>query len=282
MHPPLQIEILRLLPDSGTGRVFDMTRRCAVGICTGGEFEIRILNERYRIGSRGMFACMPFINVEVTRVSASAEMIFIYIGIKDVLGTINRWVNTENLMAIQNNPVATIREQDFLRLEAMIRYYARGCREMASELHKSLIGHLQTDIITLQSRLIIAEILKIYFKTTPMVLRGQNHRDMVFQRFMLTLYANFRAHREVSFYAASSGVSLKYFSTIIRQLSGSSPSEWIETVVTGEAKAMLNDSRRSIKDIASTLNFPDAPTFTKYFRRITGMTPKTYRQSLQP
>ncbi len=105
-------------------------------------------------------------------------------------------------------------------------------------------------------------------------------RDLEYQQFMLTLYANFREHREVKFYAMRSGVSEKYFSTLIRELSGSTPSEWIETVVVGEAKTMLSDHQHSIKEIASSLNFPDAPTFTKYFQRVTGMTPKAYRKSL--
>ncbi len=84
----------------------------------------------------------------------------------------------------------------------------------------------------------------------------------------------------MNFYAGNSGVSTKYFSTLVKRVSGKTPLEWIETVVTGEAKAMLKDPGKSIKDIASSLNFPDTPTFTKYFRRVEGVTPKTYRKSI--
>ncbi len=91
------------------------------------------------------------------------------------------------------------------------------------------------------------------------------------------MYFNVRKPRDVRYYAGLSGISEKYFSTLIRELSGTSPSKWIETVVMGEAKTLLQDEHMSIKEIASCLNFPDAPTFTKYFRRLAGVTPKAYR-----
>lgn len=144
------------------------------------------------------------------------------------------------------------------------------------------MNQIHKEIISSHSRLIVAQVIKLYFANIPMDGSSHSHHDIIFQSFMLDLYENCRSHRDVRFYASRSGLSLKYFSTVIRLLSGIKPSEMIEMVVAGEAKSMLSDTTRSIKDVALSLNFPDTPTFTKYFRRITGITPKAYRNTLLP
>ncbi len=280
MTTPLNISTVRLYPESDTRRVLDMTGRCAFAICTEGEFTIKILNEQYVVASHCMFACMPFVNIEVIGVVKPSEIIFGNIMIEDIPMAINRWVNTDNLSAIQNHPLVKITDDRFCRLMNAINAYQNEYHESRQSLPDNICNQIQLDIIDFQSKLIIAQVLKIYFTNVPMNVKGHTHQDIIFQHFMLDLYANCRTQRNVRFYASRSGVSLKYFSTIIRQLTGTSPSDWIERVVAGEAKAMLSNMHINIKDIATTLNFPDAPTFTKYFHRVTGMTPKAYRQTL--
>ncbi len=280
MHLPLTISTMRLSAASPTGSVVDMSGRCAFALCTKGDFTISILNEQYAVSERCLFACMPFVNIEIVSVAATSEVTFGYIALEDVPRMINRWVNTSNLSLIQSHPLIKISQPLFNRLTVQIDEFLKDRAETDSTDPDHVCHKIQQDIVNLSSSLIIAQVLKIYFTTLPVEAGGISHRDIVFHRFLLALYANFREHREVRYYALRSGVSIKYFSTIIRQISGNSPSDWIETVVAGEAKAMLADSHRSVKNIATSLNFPDAPTFTKYFRRVTGLTPKAYRKTI--
>ncbi len=277
---PLTIDTVTFRPGGNHPFPIDMSGRCAFAICTKGQFDITILNERFTVKDHCLFACMPFINIEIIGVSELSEVVFGYVLIQDVPRMINRWVNANNLSAIQSHPLLMINDEELSRLLTNIKQYQIQCDEINIGDFKEVCNILQDDIIELQSRLIISQVLKMYFANIQMKMLGHIHLDIVFQRFMLALYANFREHRDVQFYAAHSGVSLKYFSTSIRQLSGTTPSRWIETVVVSEAKALLNDNNRSIKDIAAILNFPDAPTFTKYFRRVSGQTPKAYRTAI--
>ncbi len=267
-------------PDNNYPRMLDMSGRCAFAICTKGKFEIKILNDVYTVEDHCLFACMPFVDIKILKISEPSEVVFGYILIQDVPRMINRWINSNNLTAIQNHPLIVVSPEDLCRLMISINEYQTHCGETNTGIYEEICNRLQEDIIDLQSRLIIAQVLKLYFSHIHMKMSGPTHHDIIFQRFMLTLYANFREHRDVQFYASRSGVSLKYFSTIIRQLSGVSPSKWIETVVVSEVKGMLNDNNRSIKDIAASLNFPDTPTFTKYFLRVSGITPKVYRKTI--
>ncbi len=280
MYTHLNITTVVLDPDNSEGQVFDVTGRCAFAICTKGEFEIKILNEIYKVSPNYMFACMPFVNIDVVNVYKTSEIVFGWILIKDVPKLINRWVNTSNLSAIQSHPLVRIDDTQAQGLLSSIADYQGNFVVNEGGAFGNICNNIQQDIIDLEGRLIVAKVLKLYFINISTEPRGYTPRDIEYQKFMLTLYANFREHRDVKFYAMLSGVSEKYFSTLIRQLSGSTPSEWIEVVVIGEAKTMLRDGQRSIKEIASNLNFPDAPTFTKYFQRVTGITPKAYRKSL--
>ncbi len=79
MQPLLKIASAYLDPDNTTIGSFDLTGRCAFAICTEGEFTIRILNERYVVKSRDMFACMPFVNVEILDVIKPSEIIFTFV-----------------------------------------------------------------------------------------------------------------------------------------------------------------------------------------------------------
>lgn len=279
MQPTLKIITATLNPTDSPVKTLDMSGRCGFAICTKGEFVIKLLNEHYTVSEHSLFACMPFVNIKVMDVIEPSEVIFGQILLKDVPMMINRWVNTDNLNSIQNHPIVKITETSARGVMTAVNEYMRECAESKQNSYPNVCT-LQRDIIDLQSKLLVAQVLKTYFTNIPMDIRGHTRQDSIFQQFMIDLYTNCHEQREVQFYAGRSGVSLKYFSTIIRQLSGTSPLKWIETVVVGEAKSMLQEIDRSIKDIATTLNFPDAPTFTKYFRRVTGMTPKSYRRTL--
>ncbi len=101
MPNPLDIITVTLTAETDAGRVFDMTGRCAFAICSEGDFDIRILNEEYHVSDRCIFACMPFVKIEVLRVRRVGKIILGLVRLEDVLSLISRTVNSANLRAIQ-------------------------------------------------------------------------------------------------------------------------------------------------------------------------------------
>lgn len=95
--------------------------------------------------------------------------------------------------------------------------------------------------------------------------------------FLELIYKNYRDHRDVAFYANELSLSQRYFTTAIKRTSGESALRWIEKYVILEAQIQLKNTDKSIKEIASYLNFEDTSFFCKYFKRITGITPESYR-----
>lgn len=100
----------------------------------------------------------------------------------------------------------------------------------------------------------------------------------VFNKFLRLLAEFHTQERSVGFYAGKLFLSPKYFSKLVKEASGRSAPEWIDTYVIMEAKNYLKYSDMSIKQIVYQLHFADQPTFTKYFKAHTGLTPAQFRK----
>ena len=106
---------------------------------------------------------------------------------------------------------------------------------------------------------------------------SQSRLNVLFERFMSLVSEYHTTERGVAFYSDRLGMTPKYLSKLIKQVSGRSAPDWIDSFVIQEAKSMLKYSDDSIKEIVYKLNFVNASVFYKFFKAQTGMTPSEYR-----
>ena len=107
----------------------------------------------------------------------------------------------------------------------------------------------------------------------------RNRREEYFAKFITLLSENFKHERTVGFYAEQMCVTPKYLSLLIKDFSGKSAAEWIDSYVITEAKTLLRYSTMSIQEVAYELNFSSQSFFGKYFKHLTGMSPSEYKLS---
>ena len=100
------------------------------------------------------------------------------------------------------------------------------------------------------------------------------------EKFMSLLAENFKNQRDIGFYADKLCVTSKYLSTMLKQETGMTALDWIERHVVLYAKSCLSSTSMTIQEISDELDFPSQSVFGKYFKRVEGMSPKAYRQSL--
>ena len=100
------------------------------------------------------------------------------------------------------------------------------------------------------------------------------------ERFIALASEHFREHRDIGFYADKLCVTNKYLSVLLKQETGMTAHKWIEKYVVLYAKGCLSSTSMTIQEISADLDFPSQSVFGKYFKRVEGLSPKAYRQSL--
>ena len=98
-------------------------------------------------------------------------------------------------------------------------------------------------------------------------------------QFHSNLEKYFRQHRDVGFYAELACLTPKYFSAVIHQETGQTVAYWIRTKIVSEAKMLLHVRHDlSVQAIANMLGFDEQASFSRYFKRETGMSPSAFRE----
>jgi AraC family transcriptional regulator, transcriptional activator of pobA len=90
----------------------------------------------------------------------------------------------------------------------------------------------------------------------------------------------FRQEHGVKFYAQQLHVSAKHLSETIKQETSKTAGEWIDENILLEAKVLLSDNNVTISQVADMLNFTDQSSFGKFFKNLSGQSPKEYKLSL--
>lgn len=106
-----------------------------------------------------------------------------------------------------------------------------------------------------------------------------SRQDEVFRRFISLVNEYAKRERNISFYADKLCLTPHYLSTVIRETSGQPIMQWINQAVVLEAKVLLKHSDLLVFQISDELNFPNPSFFSKFFKRMTGMTPAEYQKT---
>ncbi|MCU0443426.1 MAG: AraC family transcriptional regulator [Microscillaceae bacterium] len=70
-----------------------------------------------------------------------------------------------------------------------------------------------------------------------------------------------------------------YLSNVIKEETGKSASDWIQTRILAEAQARLQNTSQNISEIAFGLGFNDTAHFAKFFKKHTQQSPSDYRKN---
>ena len=76
-------------------------------------------------------------------------------------------------------------------------------------------------------------------------------------------------------------MSYSKFRKMFKEYTGFAPAQYIQEVRMNMAKEMLANTSKSIKEIAFELGYDNKDYFFTVFRKITGITPVSYRKQTQ-
>lgn len=102
----------------------------------------------------------------------------------------------------------------------------------------------------------------------------------IFHRFMDLVRQYSSSEREVAFYADKLCVSAKYLSEVVKKGSGKPASYWINGYAAQEIVSLLKKPDMTLSEISDRLNFYNPAHFTRFVRKMLGVSPSEYRRKL--
>jgi AraC-like DNA-binding protein len=101
----------------------------------------------------------------------------------------------------------------------------------------------------------------------------------LFNSFYDLLINNYKEQHEIAWYAEKLCLTTKYFSGVIRRITGKSAAQWIDEILILHAKRLLYTRRdMNIQQIAFELGFKGNANFCRFFKDQTGLRPSEYRK----
>ena len=98
--------------------------------------------------------------------------------------------------------------------------------------------------------------------------------------FVRQMELHVRDHWTVGDYAAALDIPADRLNSAIRRAAGRTPQDLIHARIMTEAASLLDSSTLQIGEIAAILGFKDAAYFSRFFKRLAGISPRAHREGL--
>lgn len=245
--------------------------------CIEGKIQLSINGKDYRLQAGEAFVCLPTTIMSNMLLSPQHKVSLIGFSTKFLQQTVKREKAAEKaLYYLYKNPVfAKSSEEKTKGNHNFNLYYQLIIDKITDSSHRyrqEILGYLFSALF----HEMLAGIQKHYGETDETEI-GTNRSKQIFRQFMEELTADGGIHRSVTHYANLLCYSPKYLSAAIKEVSGHTPTEWINEYVIEQIKHQLKHSEKSIKEIAEMFNFPNQSFFGKYVKTHLGMSPARYR-----
>lgn len=166
-------------------------------------------------------------------------------------------------------------------LQSLLNIRNETLRTLMRLAHRELVNPLERSDTALEAllRLTLVELARL-FERKPM--RQSSGRLAAWQyRRIRTRLAEGGGRPTVAELAGLCGISSRHLHRQFASLTGETISGYVENYMIKEAKELLAEHQVPIKSIAQRCGFGHANSFSRTFRRSTGLSPQQFRQRLQ-
>lgn len=245
--------------------------------CIEGKLQLSVNGKGYQLQTGEAFICLPTMILSDMLVSSRHKISMIGFSTKFMQQTMKRGKAAEKaLYYIYKNPVfAQVTDENTKGIHNIGLYNELIMDKIGDTSHpyrQEILGHLFSALLH--------EMLTGIQKHSDTIEETGIKADRskrIFRQFMKEVSEDGGIHRSVSHYADRLCYSPKYISSAIKEVSGRTPTEWINEYAIEQIKYQLRQSDMSVKEIAEMFNFPNQSFFGKYVKAHVGMSPARYR-----
>jgi len=236
-----------------------------------GSCSLEVNMNRYELREGGVFIAFPGQVLRTLRASKDAKPLCIACStdmMNDMMTQIKD--SMQLLLLARQTPYQQREKEDFRQIVASFRYLQQKIRSTRkSHFHYQVVMNLFVSI-TYECASFLME--------KSILPQSSNRKEALFNTFLRNVEKKHRQEHSVKYYADEMFVTPKYLSSVIDEMSGKGAKQWIDDYVALDAKVLLQSTQKDIQEISDLLNFPDVSFFGKFFKRMTGMSPKAFRQ----
>jgi AraC-like DNA-binding protein len=242
-----------------------------IGI-TDGEMDIQIDYISYKVGKNSLTLIMP---THITHFISGNDKLkgWILTISKSYIQSFTEQKQTViSYMQLKKNPLTVFDPDEYQSLYESLNF-------LKSKMH--IHTHLfHREVMKLALQMFFTDLGNLYLsKRKYHITATLTRKEEVFSDFQSYLREHCTKQHDVKFYADKLCITTQYLSSILKEQSGRSASQWIHEALMIEAKGLLKSPRVNVQQVADKLNFPDQSTFGKFFKKHTGISPMTFRKS---
>lgn len=241
-------------------------------ICTMGEIQVEYDGSPVNIHQGEIFLGVPGSVLAAYTITEDFDCKLLAIKHTELMSSREMHAHIINsLLYIKSHPVTEMTDEDH---QIVFNYYDLICSLIRESQHRYHKGELRA--------LLNAFLLKVLgIMDNEMVLNGPDasiRADQIVEKFVRMVNEDGGINRRVEYYAQQLFITPKYLSSLVRTTLCRTPLDVITVVAVKEIERRLRYSERSIKEISTTMNFPNTSFFGKYFKQHTGFSPNAYRK----
>ena len=110
---------------------------------------------------------------------------------------------------------------------------------------------------------------------------GICHQEVIYRQFVALVASHYMREHSTRFYACRLCVTPVYLARIVRRYAQKTVKEFILSLVYRDALDMLRYTDAQVGEVAARLGFADVETFSKFFKRRNGQSPKKVQHTGQ-
>jgi len=133
-----------------------------------------------------------------------------------------------------------------------------------------------TNNILLIRTLLKAFLLKLMASSSQQLISPDLNEKRIYH-FLLLLENHYTTEKKVDFYAEKLSISAKRLNQILKQKIGKTINQILQERLLIEAKHLLFVGKKNIKEISFSLGFLDSSYFSRFFKKMTGLSPEEFR-----
>lgn len=124
-------------------------------------------------------------------------------------------------------------------------------------------------------------IMQIRHKDTTDYSQPLTRQQTLARQLYLLIVNNYRKEHQAKYYAEQMCLTPQYLNQIASQVLGKTLSVIISELLYSTARSMLLSTDMNIQEIADELNFSDQASFSKFIKKMAGVSPNTLRKTHQ-